>query len=248
MNVFESTRASAGNASRVALLLAVLLLPLALYAYAETRVDAQTRLLHLTGHEALIALATVLAGAATWLTLRAATANRSPYLEAAGLGLLGFTLVYVPHGLLTHRATSEPIFFLAFGPASRFVLAAYLLWAAFRLGAPAADVRASRWLPHVALFGLAASLVAYLATQPGLVQVTHLRGVEWATLALLAAGLGVALWRKRLGLPLAVATLVLAEASAFFLATKPWLPTWWLAHLTFGAGFLLMAALLVRRG
>lgn len=233
-------------------LAAAMVLPLALIAYLREFGGATGVFRDFLAHEILIACAMVVAVFVTWIAWQAWRLTPSAHLRVLALGLLAFTLVYLPHGLLTRMMPHNAILFLGFGPESRLLLALYVLWAATLLwrnvSVPARRADARGLAPHLALFGGVILLHVLLATN-GLLRVEHLRAMEWTALGALAVAFVLTLprvARSPLGAYGLVAVALLAQASVAFLLAKPWNHLWWLAHVTFGAGFIVLGFGIVR--
>lgn len=106
------------------LLLAVwIIIPLALIIYIEAEQDPLRLYEDHPFHVVSISLAILLSGFISFVSWRSYLASGEPMLRWITLGFLGFSIVYAPHGFLTHTAHTNPWLFLLYGPASRVVMA-----------------------------------------------------------------------------------------------------------------------------
>ncbi len=238
---------------RGALEIAFVLLPLGLVAYLHVFQDPPLVFHDIPVHEAAIGISIVLSLFAAWVAYRCYLANGESALRYMALAFLGFALVYGPHGLLTRAASHDLWLFILFGPASRVVMAAFLLEALMRLG-EAAELPSVRrdpkgWLPWVVAVLLVDGAVAALAHSP-LAGDPVTRWVMEGLAILLNLGGVVTIRRRRLrsGLMGAyqVALVAFAISSVGFLATKAWTHLWWLSHAIFAGGFFVLSHGLAR--
>jgi len=224
------------------------LMPLVAIAYLHGFQDPQLRFEHHGIHELAIGLAIALSAFATYVTWRCYRASGEVFLRWLTLGFLGFTLIYLPHGLLTRHVHEGLVLFLIFGPASRLVMAACFLTALLRYGAPpdAPPVRgrARPWLVAVAVF-LAITLVAGVIGQLPWQQARPvLLGLEMGAMGLSLAGI-LLMALRRIRSPLMTVYMLslafFAQSSLSFLLASPWNHQWWLGHGIFAAGFFLLS-------
>ncbi len=204
-------------------------------------------------HEIAITLSILLSLFAAWVAFRCYVESGEPSLRFVALAFLGFALVYAPHGILTPAADASLWLFILYGPASRLVMAAFILEALLRHGAPAdpPDRRraAGSWLPWVAAMGAVDVAVAALAYSPLAGEFTTRLMMEGPAIALCLAGVAVIRQRKLRSMLMQlqqVALLAFAQSSAAFLVASAWTHLWWLAHGIFAAGFLILSYGLVR--
>jgi signal transduction histidine kinase len=202
-------------------------------------------------HVVAVGLAIALALFAAWVACRCYRASGEPSLRYLTLAFLGFALVYAPHGALTPLADRNPWLFLLFGPASRVVMAAFVLEALVNHGraADAEGRRVQGWVVWMAAIALVDVAVAVLATLP-VASDPQIR-LSLETLAMMLSLAGLVLIRLR-GLRSSVMTayqlalVAFATASFAFLLTSPWTHLWWLAHAISAGGFFVLTHALVR--
>lgn len=204
-------------------------------------------------HEVAIGVAVFISGTVAWVTWRCYRYSGEPFLRWVAHGLTGFTVVYLPHGALTFMADHNMALFLLFGPASRIVMAVCLIVGLLHWG-KAEDSLAQRTSMAPLWRGLAVLLLLDLAVATIAITHTidpmHARLVfEGGALFLEIAGLLVLLLR-RIDTPLmwlyAVALAAFAQSSISFFLAHPWDHQWWLAHLIFAGGFLVLSFGIVR--
>lgn len=232
---------------------AFILLPIAIALYLHQYQSPPLILHDHLFHEVAIAVSIVLSLFAAWVAFRCYERSGDPSLRFIALAFLGFAVVYAPHGVLTRMADHNLWLFILFGPASRVVMAAFLLTALLRHGQPPEPVgmrrAANRWLPWVAVMILVNVAVVPLAYSP-LAGLYATRLVIEGTAILLCLGGAVIIGRRRLGSRakalILVALLAFAQSSVAFLITGAWTHLWWLAHAIFAGGFFLLSYGLVR--
>ncbi len=199
-------------------------------------------------HEIAISAAIGLSGFVSYITWRCYQASGEPFLRWLTVGFLGFTLVYLPHGLLTRMADHNIWLFLLYGPASRLVMGACLFYALTRYGAPSENpdaARRGRFLTRaVAIFLGIDILVAILAYSPIASSPWVRLTMEIGALLFSLSGIAVLLWR-RIDAPLmaiyAISLASFVQASLSFVLALPWNHQWWLAHAIFAGGFMLLS-------
>ncbi len=204
-------------------------------------------------HEIAVGIAILLGGLVAVVTWRCYQASGETFLYWLALGFLGFTLIYLPHGLFTRFTHHNIWFFLLYGPASRLVMSGLLFKGLLTYGRPPEPPERRKgwrsllaWVMFFVLADLAVGLVAWspIAANP-LVRMS----MEGGALLLAMAGVAVLLAR-RIGAPLmtiyAISLLIFSQASIAFLLGHPWNHQWWLAHLVFAWGFLLLSFGVVR--
>lgn len=224
------------------------LLPLACIAYLLWQPQLNQRLEWLTVHEALIGLATLQGGFIAWVAWRCFLHGGEPFLRWLALAFAGFTLTYLPHGLLTPLAEDHSALFLLYGPTSRLVMSICLVAAIFSYGkAPvptAARAGFTYWRPYLAGALIIIGLVAIVAHLPWGQEVFLRLGLEAAALAvsLLALALMTRLAGRSPLMTLFASSLAnFAQASLAFLLASPWNHLWWLGHVIFAIGFLALS-------
>lgn len=233
---------------QVLLRVALVLLPTALILYLQVFQDPGLIFKSHGFHELAIAVSTLLSAFVTYVTWACYRSSGEVFLRWLGLGLLGFTLLYAPHGLFTRLGDQHMELFVVYGPVSRLAMAVCFLVAVLRFGEPAEApehrVRARFWLVGVAVFvalGVAVGAAAMWWPQ----EVPRVRGMLEG-LAVVAGVLAVgALIRRRSRSPLMLAYLfsltMFAQASVGFLLALAWNHQWWLAHGIFAAGFFVLS-------
>ncbi|WP_089715189.1 GGDEF domain-containing protein [Halomonas daqiaonensis] len=230
------------------LVLLVALLPLMMISYLELFQDPKLLFEAYGLHEVASLLAIALGAFVTYVTWRCYLASGEIFLRWLALAFLGFTLVYLPHGLFTRFSDDMMALFLAYGPASRLAMAICLLVALKRFGKPVRPSESRRrpttWGMAVGIFlaidlGLAAFFLIPMVSAKSVIPV-----MEALALALFLAGIIVTALR-RIRLPLMIIYLLslaaFAQASIAFLISDPWSHLWWLAHVIFTTGFLLLS-------
>lgn len=231
----------------------VAVLPLSLAGYLWLYQDAALRCEVHTFHVLAIFVACSLSGFVTFVTWRCWAESGEPFLRYITLALLAFTAIYLPHGLLTPWAGQNIWLFLLFGPASRFVMGAYMFLALCAYTEEDVPVEADKtpglWRRHLLLIALVIPLVAALAMSPVAGQLWVRLVLEGGAVALCCGAL-VALAARDVRSPLMgytrMALIFFAESSIVFLLGKPWNHIWWLAHLIFAAGFFILSYGVVR--
>lgn len=229
------------------LLLAVwIVIPLALIVYVEAEQDPFRLYIDHPFHIIAISLAILLSALISYVSWRSYLASGEPMLRWITLGFLGFSIVYAPHGLLTHTEGDNPWLFLLYGPASRVVMSLCFFIAIWKSHYPADTVpqRSRGWLPALFIFLLINLLVALLAYSDWRAELWLRLSMESVSIALYAlTALWVLLSRRHNSLMLiyAVAMLWFAQSSLSFILALPWNHQWWLAHLVFAGGFLLLS-------
>ncbi|SEL52122.1 GGDEF domain-containing protein [Halomonas daqiaonensis] len=199
-------------------------------------------------YEATSMLAIVLGAFVTYVTWRCYLTSGEVFLRWLTLAFLGFTLIYLPHALLSQFSDEMMHLFIAYGPASRLAMGACFLVALERLGAPADPPEARRrpttWGMALGIIlaidlGLAALILGSVVPAESVIQ-----GMEALALALLVMGIMV-ITLRRIRLPLMIIYLlsmaVFAQASIAFMISDLWSHLWWLAHAIFIAGFFLLS-------
>lgn len=229
-------------------LIALALLPMVVILYLEVFQDPRLTFKSHGFHELAIAVSTLLSGFVTYVTWVCYRSSGEVFLRWLVLGLLGFTLLYVPHGLLTRLGDRNLELFVGFGPLSRLAMIACFLVALLRYGAPADEpgkrVEPAFWLAGLGVFvalGLALGAGALLVPQ----EMVRMRGVLEA-LALSVCVLAILVLNfRRSRSPLMLAYLyslaMFAQSSISFLLASAWNHQWWLGHGIFAIGFFLLS-------
>jgi diguanylate cyclase (GGDEF)-like protein len=199
-------------------------------------------------HEIAVGVAILLGALVATVTWRCYQASGETFLYWLALGFLGFTLLYLPHGVFTRFAHHNIWFFLLYGPASRIVMGGLLFRGLLAYGRPAEPPelrKGGRDLIFWVVSFLAIDvIVGILAWSPIAGNPLVRMAMEGGALALAVAGIAVLLAR-RIHSPLmtiyAISLAIFAQSSVSFFYGRPWNHQWWLAHLIFAAGFLLLS-------
>lgn len=235
------------------LLVLVAVLPLFAIAYLHALQDSTLTQEHHGAHGIAILVAMTQSAFITYVTWRCYAASGEPLLRWLTLSLLGFTLVYAPHGLFTPLSHEHSALFLLYGPVSRLVMAACLLVGLLTYGRASDDAAARSaprsWRAWIAGFLILDFVVAAVALGAGAHAPTIRIAVE--SVALLLALLGVALLiQRRIGSPLmlvyAISLAYFAQSSLAFLLADAWNHMWWLAHVISVSGFTLLSYGVIR--
>jgi len=223
-------------------------IPALAIAYVWLFSDPAMRLESHAIHEAAIAIAILTSSFIAYITWRCYQHSREPFLRWLTLGFLGFTLVYLPHGLLTRTADHNMFLFLLYGPASRLTMMVCFIAGMLHYGSdqdtPPFKSERRFWMLGVILFLAIDLLVAILAYSP-------VAGSLWLRMTLEGGALSLALVSSILLLarrptsPLMLIYLLslvmFMQSSVAFMLAKPWDHQWWLAHAIFAAGFFLLS-------
>ncbi|MFO7602221.1 MAG: GGDEF domain-containing protein [Gammaproteobacteria bacterium] len=220
--------------------------PLLTIVYLQHYQDPTLIFEHHGFHITAIGIAIVLSGFVSLITAYCYLASGEVFLRWLALGLLGFTIIYAPHGFLTPLANTNPWLFLLYGPAARIILAFCFLMAVLHHDHEAESPPSQKtgWLLAIALFLLIDVLVALLATSPWRDALWLRLSMEYIAISLYLVSV---IWMvvRRIQGPLmiiyAIAMLWFAQSSWSFTLGQPWNHQWWLAHLIFAAGFLLLS-------
>ena len=227
---------------------ALALLPMAAILYLAVFQDPRLDFKSHGFHELAIAVSTLLSGFVTYVTWVCYRSSGEVFLRWLVLGLLGFTLLYAPHGLFTRLGDQHLELFVVFGPVSRLAMAACFLVAVLRFGVPADEpeqrVVPAFWLGGVGVFvatGLAVGIAAFVMPEE-----MHRVRFLLEALALAACVLAIVVLNfRRSRSPLMLVYLfsltMFAQSSISFLLASAWNHQWWLAHGIFSAGFFVLS-------
>lgn len=229
------------------------LVPLAMVAYLHLFQSPPLAFHNHLFHEVAIGVSIILSLFAAWVAFRCYGGNGEPSLRYITLAFLGFALVYAPHGVLTRMGDHNLWLFILFGPASRVVMAGFLLEALMRHGespdVPARRTALCTWLPWVAAMALVDVAVAALAHSPLAGAPANRWVMEGLAILLCLAGVGT-IRRRRMRSELMrsyqVALVAFATSSVGFLLTTAWTHLWWLSHAIFAGGFFILSHGLAR--
>jgi len=224
------------------------LTPSAAIAYLYVFGNPAQRFVDYGFHEIAIGVAVSLSAFVAYVTWRCYRHSGEPFLRWVAQGLTGFTLIYLPHGVLTRTADCSLWRFLLYGPASRIVMVVCLFVGLLRYGAPADSPEKRRSMVPlwrgIVLFLLIDLLVAASAdSSPNSAPMLRLVA-EYASIVLAVACIGLMYWRgisSPLMLLYLMAMVFIAQSSLSFLLAKPWDHQWWLAHAIFAGGFLILS-------
>lgn len=191
----------------------------------------------------------ILAGAAvTAVAWRCYVHSGEPFQRWLTLGLLGFTLIYACHGIFTPWADTHLALFALYGPVSRLVMAGCLLLGIAGRGKGQESLSRRQgvtyWMGAVAIFVAVDVLVGFVALSPVGASVVLRLGLELSALALLMASLVTLMVRgvrSSLMITHGLSLAWFAQSCLAFMLAAPWNHLWWLAHLIFAAGFLLLS-------
>ncbi len=228
-------------------LCALALAPAALITYVALLPGTDARYDNMSFHVLAIGVATLEGLFISFVSWRCYLRSGEPFLRWLTLGFLGFTVIYAPHGAFTYMAHHNMWLFILYGPASRFAMACLLVKASLVYGHPAVDTlerRQAGWGGWIAIFIAINVAVGFLAYSP-------IAGAPWVRLSMEigAACLSVVsclvLLARRISQPLMhnyiLATAFFAQSSISFVISKVWDHQWWLAHIIFASGFLLVS-------
>lgn len=205
-------------------------------------------------HEIAIAISILQSAFISYVTWRCYRSSGEPFLRRLTLGFLGFTLVYAPHGIFTLYSHHNLWLFLLYGPASRLVMGACFLAALLAYEQPADSqeqrTRKLYWVQRFSVFLLVDLAVAALANSSIASHPALRSGMEIGALGLSALGI-ILLIARRIRSPLmttfyGLSVACFAQSSLGFVFARPWNHLWWLAHVIFGAGFLLLSYGVIR--
>lgn len=241
------------RAYQAGLLLFMALLPLSAILYIDQFQDPALAFHNHLFHEIAIGVATLLSAAITLVAGLCYRDSGEPLLRWLTLGLLAFTIMYAPHGLLTRFAVDNPALFLLFGPASRMLLAGLLLigllLAQGPVHSPEKRLAMKFWLPWIGLILAATSGIAAVALQPDAPHATWRSVMESCAAVMSLGAVAVMLARPRIS-PLlwyfVLGFCFFAQSSLSFALAAAWNHQWWLAHGIFAAGFMLISFGVIR--
>jgi diguanylate cyclase (GGDEF)-like protein len=224
------------------------LIPSAAILYLEACGDHARRFIDYGFHEGAIAVAVTLSGFVSYVTWLCYRHSGEPFLRWVALGMTGFTLVYLPHGLLTRAADCNLWLFLLYGPASRIVMVACLFIGLLRYGAaPDSETMRRSFRPialGIAAFAAIDVLVAAAANSPTVFGPGLRIAAEYGSILLVAVCMAIVLVR-RIASPLMrlyqVSMIFFAQSCLSFILAKPWDHQWWLAHAIFAGGFFVLS-------
>ena len=228
-------------------LCALALAPAALIAYVAFLPGTDGRYDNMSFHVLAIGVATAEGLFISFVSWRCYLQSGEPFLRWLTLGFLGFTVIYAPHGAFTYMAHHNMWLFILYGPASRLAMACLLVKASLIYGQPGVDSPARRragwgfWISIFMAINVAVGVLAYspIAAEPW---VRLSMEIGAACLSLFSC---LILLARRISQPLMhnyiLATAFFAQSSISFVLSKVWNHQWWLAHIIFASGFLLVS-------
>jgi diguanylate cyclase (GGDEF)-like protein len=157
------------------------------------------------------------------------------------------------HGIFTPLSGQHLFLFLFYGPASRLVMAGFLLAGMLVYGkhphTPQHRTQINFWAGWIAGFTILDAVIAWIALSVTTsIQAIRLTA-EGGSLALLLLGVTLIYWQN-IKSPLmqlyALALAYLAQSSLAFILAKPWDHLWWLAHFISACGFALLSYGVIR--
>ncbi|MBD3667814.1 MAG: GGDEF domain-containing protein [Kangiella sp.] len=231
----------------IRLLLTILaLLPILLILYIDSKITPDDVFIAHTFHVIAITMAVVVSAFLSYITWRCYVATGEVLLKWLVFGFWGFTIVYAPHGFLTHHGIDNVWLFVLFGPASRLVLSFCFLVAMLKFGEmikPEQTSNKGLWVA-TAIF-VVISLAVYLVAKSTSLDLNWWRLLaEYVSVSMF---IGSVLWmlvqRIRGYIPLlySIAMVWFALSCWSFTIGSVWDHQWWLAHIIFAAGFLLLS-------
>lgn len=235
--------------TEAAFVLAPIAMALAIWTY---QVPPQVIHAHLL-HEVVIALATGLGLFVSLITLLCYRNTGETFAYHLILGVGGFTVIYLFHGLLTRTEAHGMWFFILFGPTSRLVFTLFLMLGVLNYDKP--DIpdwkrfRFRRWRGPLVLILLSIPATLLLAYTPAAGHFAVRGTIEGASIL---CGLVAILVLARRKTPFAMKWYLLVcltlciQSSATFLMAQAWTHLWWFAHIIFAAGFLVLSYGIVR--
>lgn len=233
------------------LMLIAALLPLVAVIYIAYFQDANLLFHQHAVHESLIAIAIMQGAFVAYVSWRCFSASGETLLRWLTLSFLGFTLIYLPHGVLTRLSDLHLALFLVYGPASRLVMSLLLIVGLLSFGkahiAPEARTRA--WIKWTALF-LAIDVLLAAIVLGKWIPFSYIRySADGIALIVFLLGIVLILARRmQAGLrEIFIISLSCFAISSFsFLLAKPWNHLWWLAHFIFASGFTVLSFGVIR--
>lgn len=230
------------------LIIFVALVPLLAVVYIQHHQDPGRVFANHSFHVVAISLAILLGAFVSYVTWRCYLESGEVFLRWLTLGFVGFVVVYAPHGFLTPFASSNPWLFLLYGPASRAVMAVCFLAAmvSYDRRADASDQRGKwrHWAGPVGVFVVVDILVAWWALSEWRTTASPRLGLEYFAVTMYVV---TVIWmlvqriHNRLMAIFAIALLWFAQSSFAFTYGLLWNHQWWLAHIIFAGGFLLLS-------
>ena len=199
-------------------------------------------------HIFAISVAILLGVFVCFVTWRCYLDSGEVFLRWLTLGFLGFVVVYAPHGFLTIYADENPWLFLLYGPVSRVVMAACFFLAMYHYQTtdhtPIQRTRRSGWWIAIGLFLVIDILVAIWALSSWRSLQSLRISMEYIAIVLYAISISLMIVRgvqNPLMIMYAIAIAWFAQSSLSFTYGLIWNHQWWLAHIIFAGGFLILS-------
>ncbi len=199
-------------------------------------------------HEIVIGVATLVGSFVAFVAWRSYLHSGEIFLRWLTVGILAFTLIYAPHGLLTRTSHHNIWLFLLYGPVSRLALLGCLAYGLAQYGKPAEDpaaiTKSGFWWRVLWACVVVNVAVAVLAFSPIASSLWVRMPMEVGAAILCLLAIGFVVWRRTsspLMLYYAVALAFFAQTAIAFILAKPWNHLWWLAHVIFAGGFFVLS-------
>ena len=200
-------------------------------------------------YESTIVIAILASTFVTYMTWRCYQTSGELFLRWLTLAFLGFTLVYIPHGLFAWIADTHTTPSLLFGPAARLIMGIGLFIGLLNYG-KLPDVLKQRanttyWKNWIGIFLFIDVVISTLALF-SLGSNTYLRlSIETVALCMILSSI-IMVFMRHIQSPLMTTFYTLslayfASALITFDLAQPWSHMWWLAHAIFAAGFFIMS-------
>jgi PAS domain S-box-containing protein len=231
----------------------VVLLPLLAAAYIYLFQDSSFVIVSHGLHEVAISVAILQSGFVGYVTWRCYVSSGEPFMRWLTLSFIGFALIYAFHGLFTLYSDCHMALFLVYGPASRLVMAGFLLTGLFSFGRTHHPIhqRTQRkfWVGWMLSCLTLDVFLGWLALSQIIPFQTLRMFMEVTAMLLIMAGMAVVYLRgiqSWMMLVLTISLAYLGESSLVFIFARPWNHLWWLAHLISAAGFTVLSYGVIR--
>jgi PAS domain S-box-containing protein len=231
----------------------VVLLPLFAAAYIYLFQDPSFVVLSHLLHEVAISVAILQSSFVGYVTWRCYVASGEPFMRWLTLSFIGFALIYAFHGLFTLYSDCHMALFLVYGPASRLVMAGFLLTGLFTFGREHHPLNQRTqpkfWLGWILSCLTLDVFLGWLALSQLISFQTLRMFMEVTAMLLILAGMAVVYLRGMQSWMMLVLTISLAylgESSLAFIFAQAWNHLWWLAHIISAAGFTVLSYGVIR--
>lgn len=226
----------------------VALVPLLAIVYLTLYQDPDLLVLQHGLHQFTVVVAVLVAGFLSSVMWRCYTASRRPFLSSLTLAFLGFAIVYAPHGIFCLAEQHDEMLCALFGPAARMTMAAFLFGGLLQCGRPRESLsclsREGFWWRATGMFlVLDLALVGATSLPPSVTAFLRMSFEAGALLLTVAAIFVIARRRpdSSVLVTFTIALAIFAQSSLAYLIGDAWNHQWWLAHLIFSAGLLLLS-------